>query len=523
MSEEYRDPAGIVRLVWPDWEVVEKIGSGAFATVYRASRREKIAGEKDSAVKIIRIPGSDDDWEQMLAEGKTPAQTEQYFQTVVNDSLKEIRAMEALTGNTNIVSIFDYKVHHVPEDHVWYILIRMEYLQKINPAALKEDGVIRLGTDVCTALSLCRKQNIVHRDVSPDNIFIRDGNYKLGDFGVAKVLEDAAGTMHSIAGKPLYMAPEVYNATLEDADIDSAARVDIYSIGILMYRLTNHMNYPFEHPEGENVTANERNQAFRRRVINGEALPAPDQASPGLAGIILKACMADPDQRYQSAEAMRADLVSLAENARPAPQAPGNRKKFILVAVILAVLAFAAWIVLPRVLPPKAPEPARGTESAALTDSGSMPALNPIREPGILQDPDGWSEWSDWLEKPPPEELPPEEPDPNRQEEVRERHEWAALRCTYCKTTNYCELNTCRNCGRSLAHAPYVYAYSDDSVSRVVDYRSVKEFNGEDYWYSRPITEYRFRTKTAAADSAESRKEPDPPNGSAAGADVLQP
>ncbi len=231
----------IIQQVWPDWEIRDTIGSGAFSTVYRASRRERIEGEKDYAIKVIRIPHDDSDWDRMLAEGKTPEQTEAYFQGFVDDSLREIQAMDALSGHTNIVNIFDYR--RVRDGNVWYILIRMELLQKVDAGNLTEEEAIRLGMDVCTALSICRKKNIVHRDVSLDNVFVHDGSYKLGDFGVAKVLEGTV--MQSIAGKPLYMAPEIYNATLVENDMDSAARVDIYSLGILLYRLTHQMNYPF--------------------------------------------------------------------------------------------------------------------------------------------------------------------------------------------------------------------------------------------------------------------------------------
>ncbi len=534
MNEDYRDLAGIVHLVWPDWEVMENIGSGAFASVVRAARRNRIPGDKDSAIKIIRIPGNDSDWDQMLTEGKSPEQAEQYFQAVVDDSLKEIRAMEELTGNTNIVSIFDYKVHKMPDQHAWYILIRMEYLQKINTANLSEDRIIRLGVDVCTALSLCRKKNIVHRDVSLDNIFILDGNYKLGDFGVAKVLEGSVGTMHSIAGKPLYMAPEVYNAVLSDTDIESAAKVDIYSLGILLYRLSNNMNYPFENPEGENITARERNQAFRRRVIDGEALPAPANVSPGLARIILKACAADPDKRYRNADIMKADLLSLSDSTPPQASAPKNLKKRILAAALAVVFITAAFFLLRPVLiplPAQSPEQVSPPDPRPAPEPNAPPVEGAALKAGILQEPGEWSEWSDWYEKPPGEEA-----NSDRQEETRERHRWIALRCTYCKETNPDGLIICSSCGQSLSHAPYIYEYSNDPQGYVetyasdsdptncaVKYRAFRYFDDVKYWYNRPITEYRYRTRTSATDSGEARDPQPAPGVSARDTVFLQP
>ena len=84
MKETYRESAEVISRAWPDWEIRDLIGTGAFATVYRASRRERIPGEKDSAIKIIRIPHVDTDWDRMLAEGKTPEQTEDFFQRIEN-------------------------------------------------------------------------------------------------------------------------------------------------------------------------------------------------------------------------------------------------------------------------------------------------------------------------------------------------------------------------------------------------------------------------------------------------------
>ena len=454
MREDQREYEEIVGLVWPDWEIIEPIGSGAFATVVRAARRNRIAGEKDSAIKIIRIPNSDSDWELMLAEGKTEAQAERYFQDVVDDSLREIRAMEDLTGNTNIVNIFDYKVHRVPDRHVWYILIRMEYLQKVETRGFGEREIIRLGTDVCTALSICRTKNIVHRDVSLDNIFIHDGNYKLGDFGVAKVLEGTIGSMHSIAGKPLYMAPEVYNATLVDTDIDSAAKVDIYSLGILLYRLCNNMKYPFENPDEENTTAKERNQAFKRRVIEGEALPAPKNASPELAAVILKACMANPGKRYESAAAMREDLLALART----PEKHGSPWKKVLVA--LAVCAVLA--------------------------AGYLFFLRPVLF-------SGWGEWSEWTEN------AQAVTDPERmQVETKGAYRWKAVRCPVCGENNPQSRQTCANtaCGAELPADPdWLYAYSDDTTGQMIYGELGRYFGGIPYWFDGGTTQYRYRTR----------------------------
>ena len=466
LSESQKEFTEIVRLAWPDWEIIEKLGSGAFATVFRASRREKISGEKDSAIKIIRIPQDDSDWDRMLAEGKTAGQARACFQEAVDDSLKEIRAMEELGGNTNIVNIFDYKVYKVPDRNVWYILIRMEYLQKINPDAFDENEIRKLGADVCTALGICRKKNIVHRDVSLDNVFIHDGNYKLGDFGVAKVLEGTAGGMHSIAGKPLYMAPEVYNATITETDMDSIAKVDIYSLGILLYRLSNNMRFPFEDPGKDHVTASDRSDAFRRRVIEGETLPPPANASPEMAAVILKACAANPARRYESADEMRAALLAL-EPAASRRRFPW--KTLCAAAAALAVLAAAYFAFL-------------------------RPALFPE-----------WSAWSEWSE------TRREVPDPDQmQEEKREKYEWKAVKCPKCRENNPEESAVCVKCGSSLPEDPgsrtEVYAYSDDITGEFSTGKAMgRYFAGKAYWFNGSTTQYRYRSRNGETNPEEKK------------------
>lgn len=461
--ELYKEFVEVVHLTWPDWEIVEKLGSGAFASVFRASRKEKIAGEKDSAIKIIRIPHDDSDWDQMISEGKSATQVRAYFQEAVNEAQKEILAMEELGGLTNIVNILDYKVHEEPERNAWYILIRMEYLQKINPDTMDEREIRKLGSDVCTALSVCRKKNIVHRDISMDNVFLYEGNYKLGDFGVAKVLEEAVVGMRSIVGKPLYMAPEVYNSTLSDtSDIDTIAKVDIYSLGILLYRLSNRMRYPFEDPEKEVVKASERQEAFRRRMIDGETLPSPVDASPELAKIILKACEFNPEKRYANADEMKQDILAL--DMGNGSSIPENLwKKILLILVTIAVL-FSAYYFF----------------------------LRPILFPS-------WSEWSAWTDTP----LKDYDPD-LMQEEIKKQNKWWAIKCSDCGANNPPEMGEdfkCVGCGKELNRDQYsgkeVYYYSDDIPSLTIIYNKKlgHVFNGQPYWYVSEITRYRYRNK----------------------------
>ncbi|MGN0962766.1 MAG: protein kinase, partial [Clostridia bacterium] len=130
---------------------------------------------------------------------------------------------------------------------------------------LKRQDLIKLGIDMCRALELCRKKEIIHRDIKPENIFIsEDGNFKLGDFGVAANADKTLGGL-SKKGTYSFMAPEVYKAD------PYGPTVDIYSLGIVLYRLLNNLNEPFL---VDNSEIDDYAKAFEWRM-KGEQLPPP--------------------------------------------------------------------------------------------------------------------------------------------------------------------------------------------------------------------------------------------------------
>jgi serine/threonine protein kinase len=135
---------------------------------------------------------------------------------------------------------------------------------------LNEAQAARLGVDICTALTVCRRNSIVHRDIKPENIFLNaQGDYKLGDFGVARTMERMT-VGFTRTGTYSYMAPEIFNDTLENTDIDAAAKVDIYSLGMVLYVLTNGNRIPFT-PTDAMLTPEIKSAAVSRRM-RGEPL-----------------------------------------------------------------------------------------------------------------------------------------------------------------------------------------------------------------------------------------------------------
>ena len=169
---------------------------------------------------------------------------------------------------------------------------------------LTEEDVIQLGIDLCKALEYCQKQNIIHRDIKPENIFVsRFGEFKLGDFGIARELERTMSGL-SKKGTFSYMAPEMYKGEPYDA------KVDIYSLGIVLYKLRNHNRLPFISLEKQLITYRDKENALNRRM-SGENPPRPAEAGEGLADIILKACAYDRKDRFETAEEFREALEAL--------------------------------------------------------------------------------------------------------------------------------------------------------------------------------------------------------------------
>lgn len=299
----------VLKQIWPEWQIEGKpLGKGSFGVVYKAVRRDH-GVESYAAIKVISIPTDSSEVDSLRSEGLDMNATRTYLQGIVNDFVSEIQLMESLKGVQNIVSVEDYKVVEKTGEIGWDIYIRMELLTSFNAyicdKKLTEKEIIKLGCDICTALEICAKRNIIHRDIKPENIFINDfGDFKLGDFGIARKLENMTGGL-SQKGTFNYMAPEVANSSEYDA------RVDTYSLGIVLYRLLNGNRLPFLDTEKQLLNPNERRNAVDRR-LRGEELPAPCDASPAMADLILRACAYDPNMRFASATEMKQALMSVA-------------------------------------------------------------------------------------------------------------------------------------------------------------------------------------------------------------------
>ena len=257
------------------YEILEKIGEGGMATVYKA--RCNIL-KRYVAVKVLREEYTTD--EEFIKRFNTEAQ-----------------AAASLT-HPNIVSIFD--VGH--EDNIYYIV--MELVQgKTLKEIINEDGVlpwkwsINIAIQVASALETAHKNNIVHRDIKPHNIIItEDGIAKVTDFGIAKAVSNSTITAFGTTiGSVHYFSPEHARGGYTDA------KSDIYSLGVVMYEMLTG-RVPFDADTPVSIALKHMQEKPVEPIKLNPSIPL------AINKIIMKAMEKEPSLRYQSATEMLKDL-----------------------------------------------------------------------------------------------------------------------------------------------------------------------------------------------------------------------
>ena len=291
------------------WYIKRFIGAGSYGKVFEIERRDEFDTVYVGALKAMTVPSSQSELDDILADGMGMEGASTYFRDYVKDLSREIALMNKLKGHSNIVGYEDHKAFPHEDGVGWDILIRMELLTPITDylkqsRSFSRREVIRLGIDLCRALELCQRYNIIHRDIKPANIFVSEtGDYKLGDFGVARIANASTGAS-TRAGTVKYMAPEVFRGE------KYTSNVDIYSLGLVMYQLLNANRLPFYPSYPQLVTAQKREQANARR-LSGAILPPPANADGRLAEIVLKACSPNSAERYEAPSLMRQALEAI--------------------------------------------------------------------------------------------------------------------------------------------------------------------------------------------------------------------
>ena len=262
------------------YELIEKIGEGGMAMVYKALDRRL---NRYVAVKIMRPEMAQDE------------ETRQRF-------FAESHAV-AMLSSPNIVAVYD--VSHSTD--IEYIVMELvdgitlkQYMERKGPVPWRE--AVYFAKQIARALAHAHARGIVHRDIKPQNmLLLRDGTLKVGDFGIAALENEYSEERGTAVGSIHYIAPEQIRGQSPDA------RSDLYSLGVVMYEmLTGRKPYNGE-SLGEIAVMHMNTQPVRPSLL------VPD-IPPELEQITLRAMNADINQRYQSAEELIRDLDRFALN-----------------------------------------------------------------------------------------------------------------------------------------------------------------------------------------------------------------
>lgn len=266
------------RLLAGRYELIEKIGDGGMAVVYKA--KDKLLN-RYIAIKILRPEFTKD-------------------ASFVENFKRESQAAAGLS-HPNIVAVYDVG----REGNINYIVMELIEGRPLSDiiaeeAPMEYRKVIDITRQVASALSVAHKNKIIHRDVKPHNIMItEDGTAKLADFGIAKAVNDATlSTGSKVIGSVHYFSPEQARGNYVDE------RSDIYSLGIVMYEMLTG-KVPFD---GDNPVT------VALKHINEEITPPSDLVSgipPQLERAVLKCANKFQTNRYASANELIEDLDNI--------------------------------------------------------------------------------------------------------------------------------------------------------------------------------------------------------------------
>ena len=257
-------------LVLGKYRIEKLINNGSFASVFRA--KEEFTN-RTVAIKV-------------LPKSIYPTGRMRYL-------LTELSAMGRNWGHSNIVSI--HTVEPGDDEYVAYIV--MEYVdgpslrELITATPLRRNLAVNIGLDICRGLIAAHEQNIIHRDIKPQNILLTsDEIAKISDFGVARILEASTDYAGTITGTRRYMAPEQYEGSYD-------YRADLYSTGLILYEMFMG-KFPFRGKTQAEIQVRKQSED----VEFGYKLPED------MREILQRALHRDAQARYQTASELYNDL-----------------------------------------------------------------------------------------------------------------------------------------------------------------------------------------------------------------------
>ena len=299
--------------VFGEWYTYKQIGNGTDGKVF-SIYKEKFNGEREySVLKIIRLGDNRSERKHFASDDKSFSNEDEYFDYLIKKITENIEKVKNSDASKYIVKYEDIEFRRASDGKGRLILLKLENAKSlaevIKDLSFTPEEILRLGINICSALSKCREFGYIYPNLKPENImFTEDGRCKLGDFGTFSCLEPAK-TSVSYKRTQYYMAPEY----IKSGNINCTA--DTYSLGLVLYMLSNRNRLPFTEPYPEKVTINSLNEATQKRA-SAQQLERPKFASDELWCIIRKACNYNPNKRYFSPDQMLSDLKN-ALNKKP--------------------------------------------------------------------------------------------------------------------------------------------------------------------------------------------------------------
>ena len=270
------------KLLGNRYEIIEKIGNGGMATVYKAT--DKVL-KRNVAVKILRDEFTTD--EEFIKRFEVEAQS------------------AARLTHPNIVSIYDVGV----ENNLHYIVMELIQGKTLKEIILEEKGPlpwkwsVNVAIQIASALETAHKNNIIHRDIKPHNIIItEDGIAKVTDFGIAKAVSNSTITAFGTTiGSVHYFSPEHARGGFTDA------KSDLYSLGVVLYEMVTG-KVPFDADTPVSVALKHMQEKPEEPIEVNPNVPI------AVNKIIMKALQKDTTLRYQTATEMLDDLRKALKN-----------------------------------------------------------------------------------------------------------------------------------------------------------------------------------------------------------------
>ena len=270
------------RVLGNRYEIIQKIGNGGMATVYKAT---DLVLKRYVAVKILRDEFTTD--EEFIRRFETEAQS------------------AARLVHPNIVSIFDVGV----DNGIYYIVMELIQGKTLKQIILGERGPlpwkwsVNVAIQIASALEMAHKNNIIHRDIKPHNIIItEDGIAKVTDFGIAKAVSNSTITAFGTTiGSVHYFSPEHARGGYTDA------KSDLYSLGVVMYEMVTG-KVPFDADTPISVALKHMQEEPVPPIEVNTNLPE------AVNKIILKSLKKDPMLRYQTSTELLQDLRTALKN-----------------------------------------------------------------------------------------------------------------------------------------------------------------------------------------------------------------